>query len=268
MGIMADMRAPRLIACDVDGTLLPDGQFALAPDTVALIHALLDKGIVFVPASGRQYVNLQRVFRPFLGQIPFVAENGTIAFIGDKAVFRACMSQELGNTIVRAILEREECEALVSGARISYIQPKDPAFARFMREELHYQCQAVRDLTQLPEAYSKISAYHPHVADDAPYWRARFGDTCTVAVSGLTWIDLMPAGISKASGLAAICEHLGIAPEECLAIGDNDNDAEMFDFVAHPIAMATGSEKARAHARETTENVNDIFKRVLELELG
>ena len=261
---MPPMFVPRLIACDVDGTLLPEGHAVLAPETITLIDKLLDAGIVFVPASGRQHANLQRVFAPFAGRLPFVAENGTIAFLGEETVFRAQMNPELGREVVRAILDREHCEALVSGARISYIQPKDPQFTRFMREEIHYECTVVDNLLDIPEPYSKISAYHPSASDEAPYWRERFGARCTVAVSGLTWVDLMPQGISKASGLAALCERLGIAPAECLAIGDNDNDVEMFGLVGHAIAMASGSEKARARAHETTPSPNAVFKRVLE----
>ena len=82
---------------------------------------------------------------------------------------------------------------------------------------------------------------------------------------GSFW-ELALKGISKASGLAAVCERLGIAPAECLAIGDNDNDVEMFDLVGHAIAMETGSQKARAHARETTPSANDVFARILAAE--
>jgi hydroxymethylpyrimidine pyrophosphatase-like HAD family hydrolase len=84
-----------------------------------------------------------------------------------------------------------------------------------------------------------------------------------VAISGITWIDFMPAGISKAAGLSAVCKCLGISPADCLAIGDNDNDVEMFDLVGHSIAMESGSVKAHAHARETTPSANEVFRRVL-----
>lgn len=261
---MPRMFTPRLIACDVDGTLLPEGHAVLAPETVALIERLLDAGVAFVPASGRQQPNLQRVFAQFIDRIPLVAENGTIAFLGDETVFRAQMDPELGREIIRAIQQREPYEALVSGAQVSYIQPKDPDFVSFMRKDIRYECKLVEDLLNIPEPYSKISAYHPTVADDAAHWYPLFGTRCAVTISGLTWIDFMPAGISKASGLAAICKRLGIAPEECLAIGDNDNDVEMFDLVGHAIAMESGSQKAREHAQEITPGPNEVFRRVLE----
>ena len=97
---MPRMLKPRLIACDVDGTLLPEGQAVLAPETISLIERLLDAGIVFVPASGRQHPNLLRVFAPFIGRIPLVAENGTIAFLEDEPVFRATMDMGLAHEVI------------------------------------------------------------------------------------------------------------------------------------------------------------------------
>lgn len=261
---MPRMLTPRLIACDVDGTLLPEGQAQLAPETVTLIERLLDAGIAFMPASGRQTPNLQHVFAQFIDRIPIVAENGTIALLGDEMVFRAQMDQALGREIIRTIQQREPYEALVSGMRISYIHPKNPAFVDHMRKDIRYECKIVENLLDIPEPYSKITAYHPDVASDAAFWHERFGTRCVVAISGLTWIDFMPSGISKASGLAAICKRLGISPTECLAIGDNDNDVEMFDFAGHAIAMETGSPAARAHAQETTPGPNAVFMRILE----
>lgn len=259
------MLKPRLIACDVDGTLLPEGHTKLDPTTIALIERLLDAGIVFAPASGRQYANLTKVFEPFSGRIPLIAENGTYVFMNDEVIFRAQMDKTLGDDLVRTVLGRNPCEALVTGERISYLQPKDPAFVRLMCEEKHYVCTVVEDLTNLPEPYTKVSVFHPHAADDAPFWRQRFGQRCTVALSGATWIDLMPSGISKASGVKALCNRLGIAPADCLAIGDNENDVEMFDFVGYAIAMDSASEEARLHARETTPSPNEVFRRILAL---
>lgn len=54
----------RLIACDVDGTLLRDGQTKLSSQVAEEIVRLQAKGILFCPASGRQYNSLQESFSP------------------------------------------------------------------------------------------------------------------------------------------------------------------------------------------------------------
>ena len=52
----------KLVASDLDGTLLQGGAQQLAPHSIDLIHRLVQKGIRFVAASGRQYDNEVRVF--------------------------------------------------------------------------------------------------------------------------------------------------------------------------------------------------------------
>ena len=57
-------RKIKLVASDLDGTLLLNGAQSLQPGTCQLIHRLCQKGVIFLAASGRQYANLQRLFAP------------------------------------------------------------------------------------------------------------------------------------------------------------------------------------------------------------
>ena len=66
----------RLIASDVDGTLIKDSTPDLYPEMVEAIKKLKERGILFCAASGRQYESLQNVFRDVAGEIAYIAENG------------------------------------------------------------------------------------------------------------------------------------------------------------------------------------------------
>ena len=68
----------RLIASDLDGTLLHNGAQQLTPRTIELIHALTLKGVHFIAASGRQYDNERRLFAPIKDEISYIAENGSL----------------------------------------------------------------------------------------------------------------------------------------------------------------------------------------------
>ena len=74
------MQKPRLIASDIDGTLIPYGESALPPDLFPLIRRLGRRGILFCPASGRQYHSLRRLFAPVANEICFLCENGAAVF--------------------------------------------------------------------------------------------------------------------------------------------------------------------------------------------
>ena len=259
-GVMAK---PKLIACDIDGTLLMAGQSALSRETAALIRRVIDAGIVFAPASGRQFVGLKTLFAQFDGEISYVAENGSIAYVGKELVHRVALDRDLGDEIARTILSRSECEMYVAGVETCYVMPKSPSYVAHLTDILRFDVTVVDDIADIDEPALKVSAYHAAFDPDLAFWKQRFGTRCNVMLSSPDWIDFSPAGASKAAGVEAICKRLGIDPADCVAFGDADNDAPMFDLVGHPIAMEHASAKARACAVETTSSVNDSLARIL-----
>ena len=120
------MRKPALVVSDLDGTLIKPNTAALEPRTLELIEGLLDAGIPFMPASGRQHPNVRWLFEPLAERLSFVSENGVLAHIGDELVYRATLERDLGLEIVRTILERPNCEPMVSGEKTYYITPESP----------------------------------------------------------------------------------------------------------------------------------------------
>ena len=85
----------------------------------------------------------------------------------------------------------------------------------------------------------------------------------TVVPGQLTWLDMMPKGVNKASGLSHILDYLHITPEECMAIGDNDNDREMLELVGFPAAVHSAKPSIRALAQLETDTVEHLFERIL-----
>ena len=70
----------KLIASDIDGTLLRYGQTALPPALFDLIRRLRSAGVLFCPASGRQYHSLRQLFAPVADEVCFLCENGAVVF--------------------------------------------------------------------------------------------------------------------------------------------------------------------------------------------
>lgn len=253
---------PQLIACDVDGTLLPAGQPDLPQSLVSLIARIVDKGIAFVPASGRQFAGLKKLFSPIAGVDSFVAENGAIASVGNDIVYCNSVDRSLGDEIIRFVLSRPECELYVAGVQTCYTQTNNQAYIEHLREDLQFHVTVVEDATAIPEPYLKISAYHADCIPDPTIWQ-RFNARCNVAVSGPDWVDLAPLGVSKAVGIEAVCKKLGVDPTNCIAFGDADNDIEMLQLVGHSVAMQEGSEATHAAATEIALNVESVLNRIL-----
>lgn len=87
--------------------------------------------------------------------------------------------------------------------------------------------------------------------------RAEFAGTfevipASVPMFGPNSGELAQIGVHKASGIALITEHLGIAREQTLAIGDNFNDREMLEMAGVGIAMGNAPESVKDIADEVT----------------
>lgn len=82
-------------------------------------------------------------------------------------------------------------------------------------------------------------------------------DGVEYAVGWTAWLDISPAGVSKASGMSEVCKTLGKPATNCLAVGDGANDIEMLAWAGAGVAMGDASAKVRAAADAATAPVND-----------
>lgn len=104
----------RLVASDLDGTLLKNGAQVLPQEIFELIPALKERGIRFVAASGRQYANIRRLFSPLQDEISYIAENGSLCMHEGKMLASGQIDRDLANEIILDAREQPDCSLLYS----------------------------------------------------------------------------------------------------------------------------------------------------------
>ncbi|WP_316771457.1 HAD family hydrolase [Streptomyces sasae] len=127
----------------------------------------------------------------------------------------------------------------------------------------------VADLWAAP--LNKIYIQHPELSDDelAQVARQAAGGFVTVAMAGEGIVELLPLGLSKATGLSLAARRLGLKAADTIAFGDMPNDIPMFTWAARGVAMANAHEELRAVADEvTSSNEEDGIAVVVERLLG
>lgn len=255
----------KLVASDLDGTMLWGPDKIIREESIELIEALLDQGRIFVAASGRQYANQRRLFAKIADRIGYICENGSLLMHKGGILQRFAYDRETGIALMKSILEKEGCEVLLSGVDTCYIQPKEADYEDHMRHFVKNNVTVVDDICAVEEPFLKISVYKKEgLVSIAHDWDEAFGDRANIALSSETWLDTGPVGADKGRALASMCQLYGISLDETLAIGDNYNDIPMFQAAGYPVAMKNGPEEVRQFAKETTEDVNDILRKVLE----
>ena len=254
----------KLIACDIDGTLLQNHARKLNPEVFPLIREFIHSGGIFVVASGRQYANLQRLFEPIKDEISYICENGSLVIHQDEILFRSAISKETGHEILRSILEKDGCELLLSGVNTCYLQPKEEAYLLHMRDDVKNNVTVVEDIFSVDEPYLKISACDRTQFDATQdYFSRKFGHIVTVVTSGNAWIDMMPPGVHKGMAIQLLSEKFHIPLSEIMAIGDSCNDMEMLQCVGYPVAMANAHPNVKALCSYETTLVEDTLYKVI-----
>lgn len=251
----------RLIASDIDGTLLHGDQREISPAIFREIRRLKDKGILFCPASGRQYSSLRRLFAPVAHELIYLCENGAVVYgPGDPGpvLCKTPMPQAPALELCRDILALPQCEVLISGADTSYLCPKEADFADHIRYFVGNNTALLSNPEEIGEEILKVSAYcREGAAQVEPLLAPKWGREFQCSVAGEKWLDVTLA--DKGTGLQKLCAALGIAPGEVAAFGDNYNDLPMLRLAGFPYRMDNAVPALRAQFSRHCRRVEDIL---------
>lgn len=256
----------KLVASDLDGTLLLDGAQQLPEGLFSLIRKLKDMGILFVAASGRQYANMKMLFEPVLADMAFICENGAMAVQNEKILYQDAFDPQLAREILEAIYEKEGAEFSCSTKDFYYIRPKTQHYMDLMTKVMTSRCSIIQDFDDITEPCIKMAVYEREgmQEDSITYWRDRFSGKCTVVTSGFDWVDFIPFGTNKAKGIGKFQEILGISADECAVFGDEYNDVEMLKSVKYSFAMSHAKPGVRAAANYQADRVETVLEKLIE----
>ena len=135
----------KLIASDIDGTLIPDSTPNLYPEIVEEIKSLAERGVIFCGASGRQLCSIQNVFREVSDKICYIAENGAHIHYKGEDISLTSMDREYAEQIIHQLRGLgNEYEFVVSTPHGSLLETKNRTFLDMMKYGYHNTFRQVR----------------------------------------------------------------------------------------------------------------------------
>jgi len=240
-----------MIACDIDGTLLRTGQ----PPTPAVRHAtqeVLRAGHHIVLATGRSVKGaVSAALQLGLRDVWMVTSNGAVTahLVGEHY---QVVEQHAVDTAAVVDIALREAPAVRVAAEIVGVGWR--VSAPFPGHELNgAQRQAPLD-EFLENPTPRVALHGPDAHRMVPTLVAR---GLTAIATRPDWVDVTPPAISKASSLEKVRIELGVDPEHTVAIGDGENDIEMFRWAAHAVAMGHASPFVLAAATHRTGSFDD-----------
>ena len=265
----ADEWAPKLVALDIDGTILDHDQH-LSDRVRSAVRAVAELGVHVVIATGR---SLHETV-PVLDRLGLmtgwaVCSNGSVTLRLDplrSAGYEVADVVTFDPKPVLTLLRTHLPTALYA---LETGQGDFLLTAPFPPGELEgaYTRVAGSFDELMAEPACRVVVRSPeHTSDDFMALTASMGlHGVNYAVGWTAWLDLAPEGTSKASALERIRARLGVDAAATLAVGDGRNDLEMFSWAGRSVAMGNASDDVKSAADLITSPVTaDGLAEVLE----
>lgn len=252
----------KLIASDLDGTLLQNNAQKLNPEMFDIIWKLKEKGIHFIAASGRQYASMRRLFEPVKDEISYITENGSLCIHKGETLKRDVMERELCLRIINTVHNRKNCHILVSCEDTYYVESEK--LLLHMRDDLKSDVIQVPDVSAVTKPFLKLAVYDDvTTAESACYFHDKFSSEIDVVTSGNVWFDFVLPTANKGTALQTFLDYFHIKQSETMAFGDQQNDIEMLELAGQSYAMETAASGVAEHAKYTTGCVEDVLTDLL-----
>ena len=106
----------KLIATDIDGTLVKDGSLLIDPEYMSVIDRLIDKGIIFVVCSGRQFSSEFKLFAPIKQKLLYITDGGTVVRTPKEILKTYPMDEDIWKGMCRMVRDELPCNAALARA--------------------------------------------------------------------------------------------------------------------------------------------------------
>jgi Cof subfamily protein (haloacid dehalogenase superfamily) len=259
-------RPIRLLASDIDGTLL-NPQFQISSGDLAALRHAHDSGIEVVLVTGRRHTFALPIAKQLGFDLWLISSNGAVTrSLAGETFHRDLMPREIcrelcrtmqafrGNTVLT--FDNESKGAIV----LEHLDELNASIRRWLEKNMAYiefvvpiENALVSDPVQAMFCGSMV-----RMGDALRTLEASgMGDRITVLRTeyperDLSMIDVLNTGCSKGHALERWAAHRGYRREQVMAIGDNHNDVEMLEFAGHPVIMGNACEELRGRGWSVT----------------
>lgn len=240
---------PKLVALDVDGTLV-DETNGFTPAVQDAVRAMTESGTHVVISTGRAVPGAIEVCeRLDLPDGLAVCSNGAV-LVGYRPVeIVHAVTFDASEAVRRVLAEVPDAfvavEEIGVGYRVNQPFPTGEIAGTITIEN-------VDSLISEPVTRVIIRATEADPHEFLALVEGLGLANINYYIGYTAWLDLAPLGVSKASGLELVCERLGVAQADVLAIGDGFNDVEMLQWAGRGVAMGQSPDRLKEAADAVT----------------
>lgn len=257
--------AIELIAIDMDGTLL-NTQHEITPRVKQAIDAARAKGVCVVLATGRPYIGIRRYLRELNMENSgdyCISNNGALV---QKAATGECILQETLNFEDYLYFEALSREMGVSFQAFDFetLYTANKDISKYTLHEVFItgiplKYRAVEEMDPKLRFPKVMMIDEPEKLDRAlEMMPTEAFERFTIMKSAPFYLEILSKRVDKGTGVKMLADHLGIAQENVMALGDQGNDIAMVNYAGVGVAMGNAIPELKEIAQFVTgTNIED-----------
>ena len=253
---MSLLLSDTLVVCDMDNTLLTAKE-GLPACNRTVIQLFTEMGGLFTVATGRPPESIRAALPGITLSSPAISCNGALLydFSNNTVLQRSTLNREQATTAILDVMEhfpRMGVEVMAGDGEMYVVRANETTHAHQVDEQLgSIACpvESVPDgwvkvvFASDPESIRKLGQY----AKTKYYGR----DNYFLATNRI-YLEIMPGGVSKASGLHDLCALMSKSMKNTVVIGDYYNDLELMREAGYAVAVANAPAEVKAAADHVT----------------
>lgn len=234
----------KLIASDLDGTLLKAGETALSAETERAVLSASSSGIDFAVISGRDALSLEGLFAFARERVYLFGCDGAVGIKDGRVIYSRPISD---TSVINALKYARD------GGRNAVFCAANAVYAYGKAEFKKYVCSLygdgeVAEVKTLPDIKGPI--YKISFFADAGEMKADFSDFgVRLMYNGNGWTEYVCRLAGKGAALSALQSRLGLRAANTAALGDKTPDCEMLARAEISFALGKEAENACPEAR-------------------
>ena len=241
---------PRLVATDLDGTLL-DARGEVSARTREVLAALDELGVPVVFVTGRPIRWMERLWESVGGHGLAILSNGGIVY--DVATHSVRTARSIPVEVMRhvgEVLRREVPGTTFAVEKTTGFRGEHAFMTGLQRaDDARRACESFEEIVDGDVV--KLLARHQELEPEE-FWRqveTHVGEAITTTWSSVgALVEMSALGVTKASTLERLCTELGIPRSGVVAFGDMPNDLAMMEWAGTSFAMANAHPRVQAQA--------------------
>jgi len=233
-----------VIFLDIDGTIL--SRNGIPPANIEAIRRVREMGHLVFINTGRSYACIPWAAFESMEFDGVVSGIGSDVRYHDEVLNDVCLSKDQIRRVCDHYLATDKICVLEGQKRLYYINLKNH------EDKIHIKSSDEIDKLYPDCKISKVTVLGSVSESDAEMLKDDF-----FYISHERYYEFGLKGCSKSVGMKIVLDRLGIPRENCIAIGDSDNDVDMLSFAGISIAMGNAPDSIKQICDYVTDNVDN-----------